>query len=139
MGDIRRLSSMDETELMTEARDLGAPYELVVRETRRWPKKIVPKAFPSSSTLFMDETTVNRGVFVRVPSKGTSSFMVEPGIWYFDVDDTEDGTRAAVTSSLMSHYFIHDLGPKAELVDFVSDHVPGALLQVYEEEAAIGR
>jgi ADP-ribosylglycohydrolase len=39
--------------------------------------------------------------------------------------NTEDGIRAAVTASLMTHYFIHRRGPKRQLVDFLEAHVPG--------------
>lgn len=39
--------------------------------------------------------------------------------------DTPDGTHAAIAASLMTHYFLYDLGPKAELGRFLSTHVPG--------------
>ena len=29
----------------------------------------------------------------------------------------------------MSHYFIYDLGPKAELAQFITEHVPGSWLE----------
>jgi ADP-ribosylglycohydrolase len=39
--------------------------------------------------------------------------------------DTPDGIRAAVAASLMSHYFLYRLGPKAELGRFLESHVDG--------------
>lgn len=39
--------------------------------------------------------------------------------------DTPDGTKAAIASSLMSHYFLYDMGPKAGLSSFLKSHVPG--------------
>ncbi len=40
--------------------------------------------------------------------------------------DTPDGTNAAIAAALMSHYFLYDLGPKAELGAFLASRVPGA-------------
>lgn len=71
--------------------DTSSPFALVLRETRRWPKQIVPVLFPYGSTLFMDDTPAKCGVFVRVPSDGAGSSLVEPGIWYFDIGDTTEG------------------------------------------------
>ncbi|MBD3276389.1 MAG: ADP-ribosylglycohydrolase family protein [Candidatus Marinimicrobia bacterium] len=39
--------------------------------------------------------------------------------------DTPDGTNAAIASSLMIHYFLYDIGPKAELGAFLESHVAG--------------
>ncbi|MFG6099643.1 ADP-ribosylglycohydrolase family protein [Leptothoe sp. ISB3NOV94-8A] len=39
--------------------------------------------------------------------------------------DTPDGINAAVAASLMSHYFIYQLGPKSELPQFIHKRVPG--------------
>lgn len=39
--------------------------------------------------------------------------------------NTPDGINAAVAASLMTHYFIYNLGPKRDLGDFLTDHVPG--------------
>jgi len=46
--------------------------------------------------------------------------------------DTSKGIRAAVAASLMSHYFIYDLGPKAELAQFIAEHVPGSWLESWQ-------
>ncbi|MEB3293791.1 MAG: ADP-ribosylglycohydrolase family protein [Synechococcales bacterium] len=39
--------------------------------------------------------------------------------------NTPDGTNAAVATALMTHYCLYQLGAKAELTDFLCDHVPG--------------
>ncbi len=39
--------------------------------------------------------------------------------------DTPDGVNAAVAASLVAHYFLYELGPKAEVGKFVLSHVPG--------------
>ncbi len=39
--------------------------------------------------------------------------------------DTPDGIAASVAASLMSHYFVHRLGAKADLPEFLSEYVPG--------------
>ncbi len=39
--------------------------------------------------------------------------------------NTPDGIAAAVAASLMSHYFIYNLGPRSDLPHFIADHVPG--------------
>jgi len=39
--------------------------------------------------------------------------------------DTVDGVNAAVAAALSAHYLLYDLGPKARLGDFLSQHVPG--------------
>lgn len=39
--------------------------------------------------------------------------------------DTPDGTNAAIASSLISHYFLYDIGPKTELGSFLESRVPG--------------
>ena len=38
--------------------------------------------------------------------------------------NTEDGINAALAAALMTHYFIYELGPKAELGTFLDVHVP---------------
>lgn len=72
MADIRRIVSMDEAELMTTAKELQAPYELVL-ETRRLGKLPVPNfaaggvATPADAALMMQlgaETVfVGSGIF----------------------------------------------------------------------------
>lgn len=42
--------------------------------------------------------------------------------------DTADGKCAAVAASLMTHYCLYELGPKAELPVFLSDHLSGPWL-----------
>jgi ADP-ribosyl-[dinitrogen reductase] hydrolase len=39
--------------------------------------------------------------------------------------DTPDGINAAVAAALMTHYFVHDRGPKQELGAFLDTHVAG--------------
>src|SRR5262249_9517104 len=39
--------------------------------------------------------------------------------------DTPDGIHAAQAAALMTHYFLHDLGPKERLGKFLEDMVPG--------------
>jgi len=72
MADIRRISSMDEAELMTAAKELQAPYELVL-ETRRLGKLPVPNfaaggvATPADAALMMylgaETVFVGSGIF----------------------------------------------------------------------------
>jgi ADP-ribosylglycohydrolase len=38
---------------------------------------------------------------------------------------TPDGINAAVAASLLAHYFLYDLGPRADLGRFLEEHVPG--------------
>ena len=72
MADIRRISGMDEAELMTAAKELQAPYELVL-ETRRLGKLPVPNfaaggvATPADAALMMylgaETVFVGSGIF----------------------------------------------------------------------------
>jgi ADP-ribosyl-[dinitrogen reductase] hydrolase len=39
--------------------------------------------------------------------------------------NTRDGINAALAASLMTHFFLYDLGPKAHLGTFLEAHVPG--------------
>ncbi len=39
--------------------------------------------------------------------------------------DTKGGVDSAIATSLMSHYFAYNLGPKDELPSFLAKHVPG--------------
>jgi ADP-ribosylglycohydrolase len=39
--------------------------------------------------------------------------------------NTTDGINAAVTAALMAHYFLYNLGTKADLPKFLDSHVPG--------------
>jgi ADP-ribosyl-[dinitrogen reductase] hydrolase len=40
--------------------------------------------------------------------------------------DTPDGINAAIVASLMSHFFIYNVGPKSELPQFITEYVPGS-------------
>lgn len=40
--------------------------------------------------------------------------------------NTPDGIHAAIAASLMTHYFLYRLGPKAQLGTFLEQYVPGA-------------
>ena len=48
--------------------------------------------------------------------------------------DTQIGRDSAIASSLMSHYFIHDLGNKKELGKFISKYVSGEWNIPWKEE-----
>jgi ADP-ribosylglycohydrolase len=39
--------------------------------------------------------------------------------------DTPDGVAAACAAALMPHYFLYRLGPRADLGQFLTEHVPG--------------
>lgn len=42
--------------------------------------------------------------------------------------NTSGGRRSAVAAALMTHYFVYQLGPKAQLNEFLQEHVPGPWL-----------
>ncbi len=46
--------------------------------------------------------------------------------------DTAGGRRSAVAAALMTHYFVYQLGPKAELGAFLQSHVPGPWAQTWQ-------
>ncbi|MDJ0705375.1 MAG: ADP-ribosylglycohydrolase family protein [Leptolyngbyaceae cyanobacterium MO_188.B28] len=46
--------------------------------------------------------------------------------------DTPDGVKAAIAASLMAHYFIYNLGPKADLPQFINAHAPGPWLSPWQ-------
>ena len=48
--------------------------------------------------------------------------------------DTTDGINAAIAASLMSHYFIHKIGPKSELPAFITEFVPGPWIVPWQGE-----
>ena len=91
MADIRRISNMDEAELMTAAKELQAPYELLL-ETRRLGKLPVPNfaaggvATPADAALMMH--------------LGAESVFVGSGI--FKSKDPEQRARAIVAA--VAHY-----------------------------------
>ncbi|HHU35827.1 MAG TPA: pyridoxal 5'-phosphate synthase lyase subunit PdxS [Treponema sp.] len=86
MADIRRIQNMDDAELMTAAKDLQAPYELVL-ETRKLGKLPVPNfaaggvATPADAALMMQlgaETVfVGSGVFKSEDPKRMAKAIVE--------------------------------------------------------------
>ncbi len=39
--------------------------------------------------------------------------------------DTKEGIDSAVAAALLSHYFLHDKGPRADVGKYLSEHVPG--------------
>ena len=39
--------------------------------------------------------------------------------------DTKDGIDAAVAAALVSHYFLHDIGPRTNIAIWVNERVPG--------------
>ncbi|HPO03242.1 MAG TPA: pyridoxal 5'-phosphate synthase lyase subunit PdxS [Treponemataceae bacterium] len=90
-ADIRRISNMDEAELMTAAKELQAPYELLL-ETRRLGKLPVPNfaaggvATPADAALMMH--------------LGAESVFVGSGI--FKSKDPEQRARAIVAA--VAHY-----------------------------------
>ncbi len=91
MADIRRIKGMDEAELMTAAKELQAPYELVL-ETRRLGKLPVPNfaaggvATPADAALMMH--------------LGAETVFVGSGI--FKSQDPETRARAIVKA--VTHY-----------------------------------
>jgi len=86
MADIRRIQNMDDAELMTAAKELQAPYELVL-ETRKLGKLPVPNfaaggvATPADAALMMQlgaETVfVGSGVFKSEDPKRMAKAIVE--------------------------------------------------------------
>lgn len=91
MADIRRVQNMDEAELMTAAKDLQAPYELLL-ETRRLGKLPVPNfaaggvATPADAALMM--------------YLGAETVFVGSGI--FKSNDPEQRAKAVVRA--VAHY-----------------------------------
>jgi ADP-ribosyl-[dinitrogen reductase] hydrolase len=45
--------------------------------------------------------------------------------------NTADGVNAAVAAALMAHYFLYNVGAKAQLGAFIQSHVPGTWAQPY--------
>ena len=46
--------------------------------------------------------------------------------------DTTGGRDAALAAALMTHYFVYQLGPKAELGAFLQSHLPGPWAQAWQ-------
>ena len=95
MGGIRRIRAMDEAELMTEAKNLQAPYDLVV-EIARTGKLPVPNfsaggvATPADAALMMtlgaDAVFVGSGIFKSGDPAERAKRMVDAVTYYNDYD-----------------------------------------------------
>lgn len=93
MADIRRIQNMDEAELMTAAKDLQAPYELVL-ETRKFGKLPVPNfaaggvATPADAALMMhlgaETVFVGSGIFKSEDPDKRAKAIVQAVTHYTD-------------------------------------------------------
>ena len=93
MADIRRVQNMPDEELMTEAKNLGAPYELLV-EVKRLGKLPVVNfaaggiATPADAALMMqlgcDGIFVGSGIFKSGDPKARAKAIVEATTHYND-------------------------------------------------------
>ena len=94
-GEIRRLTLLDEEQLMATARDLGAPYELVkeIHETGKLPVVNFAAggiATPSDAALMMalgcDGIFVGSGIFKSDDPSGFARAIVEATTFWADAD-----------------------------------------------------
>jgi pyridoxal 5'-phosphate synthase pdxS subunit len=94
-GEIRRLTQLDQEQLMATARDLGAPYELVkeVHETGKLPVVNFAAggiATPSDAALMMalgcDGIFVGSGIFKSADPSGFARAIVEATTFWADAD-----------------------------------------------------
>ncbi len=94
-GEIRRLTQLDEEQLMATARDLGAPYELVkeIHETGKLPVVNFAAggiATPSDAALMMalgcDGIFVGSGIFKSGDPSGFARAIVEATTFWADAD-----------------------------------------------------
>lgn len=93
MADIRRVQSMDQSELMTAAKDLQAPYELLL-EVRRLGKLPVPNfaaggvATPADAALMMElgaeSVFVGSGIFASSDSEKRAKAIVQAVTYWKD-------------------------------------------------------
>ncbi len=93
IGEIRKLTTMDEAELMAEAKKLGAPYELV-KETAKLGKLAVPNfaaggvATPADAALMMqlgaESVFVGSGIFKSDDPKPRAVAIVQAVTHYED-------------------------------------------------------
>ncbi len=95
LGQIRRLSTMDETELMAEAKKLGAPYELVTEVARTGKLPVVNfaaggVATPADAALLMqigvDGIFVGSGIFKSTEPSKRADAIVQATTHYQDPD-----------------------------------------------------
>jgi pyridoxal 5'-phosphate synthase pdxS subunit len=94
-GEIRRVTQLDEEQLMATARDLGAPYELVkeIHETGKLPVVNFAAggiATPSDAALMMalgcDGIFVGSGIFKSDDPSGFARAIVEATTFWADAD-----------------------------------------------------
>jgi pyridoxal 5'-phosphate synthase pdxS subunit len=94
-GEIRRLTQLDEEQLMATARDFGAPYELVkeIHETGKLPVVNFAAggiATPSDAALMMalgcDGIFVGSGIFKSDDPSGFARAIVEATTFWADAD-----------------------------------------------------
>jgi pyridoxal 5'-phosphate synthase pdxS subunit len=94
-GEIRRLTQLDEEQLMATARDLGAPFELVkeIHETGKLPVVNFAAggiATPSDAALMMalgcDGIFVGSGIFKSDDPSGFARAIVEATTFWADAD-----------------------------------------------------
>ena len=94
-GEIRRLTQLDEAQLMATARDLGAPYELVkeIHETGKLPVVNFAAggiATPSDAALMMalgcDGIFVGSGIFKSDDPAGFARAIVEATTFWADAE-----------------------------------------------------
>ena len=94
-GEIRRLTQLDEEQLMATARDLGAPYELVkeIHQTGKLPVVNFAAggiATPSDAALMMalgcDGIFVGSGIFKSEDPSGFARAIVEATTFWADAD-----------------------------------------------------
>ena len=95
MGDIRRLTVLDDDEVMAVAKNLGAPYELVKR-TRELGKLPVPNfaaggiATPADASLMMqlgaESVFVGSGIFKSADPKVRAHAIVQAATHYKDFE-----------------------------------------------------
>ena len=125
MADIRRIQNMDEAELMTAAKELQAPYELVL-ETRRLGKLPVPNfaaggvATPADAALMMH--------------LGAETVFVGSGI--FKSEDPDKRAKAIVQA--VTHYT--DFGKLLEISTGLGSAMDGIdIASMSDEERFAGR
>lgn len=124
-ADIKRILSIDEAELMTEARDLGAPYEIlkIIRETGGLP---VPNfaaggiATPADASLCMQlgaqTVFVGSGIFKSDDPAGFASAIVKATAFYSDVSKVLDASKE-IKGEAMTGIEISNINEKDRMSD----------------------